>query len=117
MAVVVVQPFAVRSSLNCIRLMPDDKELPAIYAITAIGITISFAGIPRINAIKIIPSSPKSRAKGSKKFEHRASRVEPLNDRFAISQIRRPAGIAAITARPSTKTVRSRSERINILPI
>ena len=30
------------------------------------GITISFAGIPRIKASKMVPSRPKSRAKGSK---------------------------------------------------
>ena len=33
-----------------------------------IGNTISFAGMPKINAVKIYPSNPMSLAKGSKKF-------------------------------------------------
>ena len=39
------------------------------YAIIIIGITISLAGNPSMNAINITPSKPNSFAKGSKKLE------------------------------------------------
>lgn len=44
-------------------MLPVDK-----YAIIIIGITISFAGKPKMNPINIVPSRPMSFAKGSKKF-------------------------------------------------
>ena len=87
-----------------------------IYAITVIGITISLAGIPRINAIKITPSNPNRRAKGSKKSAQRESReLSPIKT-FAISQMIRPAGIAAMTALPNTNIVLSKIERISTFP-
>ena len=69
MAVRVVQPFAKKSSFISTRerlsvTVPWDK-----YDIIIIGITISFAGNPRMKARRITPSSPISRANGSKKFE------------------------------------------------
>ena len=88
-----------------------------IYAITVIGITISLAGMPRINAIKITPSNPKRRAKGSRNRAHNASNELSPIKLFAISQMIRPAGIAATTALPSTNIVLSKTERISTLPI
>ena len=82
-----------------------------------IGITISFAGNPRIKAKRITPSIPRSFAKGSKKPEQRASSVMPPKDRFAISHIASPAGAATTTALPSTNKVLSKMDLMKILPI
>lgn len=74
------------------------------------GITISFAGIPRIKASKMVPSRPKSRAKGSKHADIRVRSVWPPAMVFAISQISSPAGMAAVTALVSTSSVRWTTE-------
>ena len=66
--VAIADPFATKSSF--ISLSDDiSTRLPsAIYAIIIMGTTISFAGNPKINAIKITPSSPISDENGSKKL-------------------------------------------------
>ena len=74
------------------------REEPAVYDIIIIGTTISFAGIPRRKASKIVPSSPRNCAKGSKKPEADSSRETPFWETFARIQIRSPAGAAAIIA-------------------
>lgn len=81
------------------------------------GITISLAGSPRINAIRITPSIPRSLAKGSRKPEQWANRVMPFTCTFAMTQIKRPAGAATAMALPSTNRVRSKMERTITLPI
>ena len=76
------------------------------------GITISLAGSPNIKANKITPSSPKSVAKGFKKFaQWLKTELLPI-DIFAIIQIISPAGAATETLRPKTKSVLSKIERI-----
>ena len=65
-AVVHVHPFAQSKVLSSFRPASSIILEFAVYAIIIIGITISFAGNPRINAISITPSSPIKRAKGSR---------------------------------------------------
>ena len=50
-----------------------------IYAIIAIGSTISFAGKPNINANNITPSNPKKLANGSKKLDNNFVFAEEWN--------------------------------------
>lgn len=115
-AVSYVHPLETNSSLSCDRLLMSIKVLLDVYAIMMIGITISLAGNPRMNAIRITPSSPIKRANGSRKSEQMASGVVSPTRRFAISQISIPAGIAVITALPRTKAVLSKIDRIITLP-
>ena len=110
-AVSVVQPFSIKSSFISYRVrlsvtVPCDK-----YAIIIIGITISLAGKPSINARRITPSKPKSRAKGSKKPDAYAKSVVPETVTFAKIQITSPAGAATDIALPKTNRVLSRTER------
>ena len=81
-----------------------------------IGITISFAGNPKMNAIRITPSSPKRCANGSKNDAQYVSRFMPFTLAFAIIQIISPAGAATKAALESTKSVRSNIERTMIFP-
>lgn len=114
-AVVVVQPWAARRAFRVIRL-PGSVRLPCSkYAIRIRGITISLAGRPRMKAIRITPSNPMREAKGARKDAQRFRRLMPFIRRFAIAQIRIPAGMAAVIARPRMNRVRSRMERIRIL--
>ena len=82
-----------------------------------IGSTISLAGNPRMNAIKITPSNPISWANGSKKFAQWFSRLTPPTVTLAIPHSNIPAGAATATARPNTKRVRSQIDRTMTLPI
>ena len=66
--------------------------------------------------MRMTPSRPKRAAKGSRAAAQMDKRVLPCQVRLAISQMMRPAGAAAVTARPSTKSVRSRRERIRTGP-
>ena len=81
------------------------------------GTTISLAGKPRMKAIRITPSRPSSRAKGSRKPVQWFRMLTPPTVTLAQSQISRPAGAATATARPSTNSVRSSTERAMTLPI
>ncbi len=81
------------------------------------GTTISFAGKPRMNAVRMYPSIPRSRASGSRNAAHRASRLTPPGRRLASSQRTAPAGAATAAARRRTNSVRSRMERTMTLPI
>ena len=116
-AVTIVHPFETKSSFNWLRLLSSAKLPVAIYAMMIIGKTISFAGKPNINAIRITPSSPIRRANGSKNPVQWLSRLMPSTLTLASSQIISPAGAATITARLSTKSVLSNSERTSIFPI
>lgn len=82
-----------------------------------IGITISFAGRPKINANKMTPSIPIILAGISRKPEKYDSSVISLIFQFASTQRRIPAGAAVKTARPNTNIVLSKTERIITLPI
>ena len=67
-AVVAVHPFDINISFKSERLGISVIAPCDIYAISAIGLTISFAGKPNMNAINMIPSSPINCANGSKKL-------------------------------------------------
>ena len=69
------------------------------------GITISLAGNPRINAKSITPSRPINLPAGSRKSARYARSEEPPVLIFARHQIRRPAGAATTTALNRTKTI------------
>lgn len=116
-AVTGVHPLSKSSVFNCVRSWKSVRLPCAIYAIIMIGITISLAGNPKINAIKITPSSPMSWANGSRKPEQWASSDASPMWIFAISQISNPAGAATATALPSTNKVRSKMERRMTFPI
>ena len=82
-----------------------------------IGNTISFAGIPSINAVSIYPSNPINRANGSKKFAiYVRILISPMFI-FANNHITRPAGAATATALPSTNKVLSNIDLISTCPI
>ena len=109
-AVITVQPLFSRSCLSAGRLRAVMLSVER-YAIMAMGMTISFAGKPRIKARSRTPSKPMSRAKGSRNSEQMVSREDPSMERFAMHQISSPAGAATETARPKTNRVRSSRER------
>lgn len=116
-AVIHVHPLSISNCFNSVR-SSNSKIFPfAIYAIIMIGITISFAGKPRIKASRITPSIPKSFANGSKKPEQCASSVISPIQILAMSHMTRPAGAATDTARPRTKSVLSNIERTMTFPI
>ena len=65
-AVSPVQPLSTKIWRSVVR-SPSSESVPwERYAIMAMGRTISFAGKPKIKAVKMMPSIPKSLAKGSK---------------------------------------------------
>ena len=75
------------------------------------------AGSPSKKASNMTPSIPISSPSGSSVFAaNRNSDVSPT-ERFAASQISIPAGAATTAALPSTKIVRSNTDRISIRPI
>lgn len=76
-----------------------------------IGKTISLAGIPKIKANKITPSSPIRLAMGSRKVAVWVRILIPDISIFAINQMIKPAGIATIMARFRTVRVLSKIER------
>lgn len=66
--------------------------------------TISFAGIPSRNAIRITPESPMHAPSGSKTVAMPYRSVCPFTMIFWQSQITAPAGMATVTALASTKS-------------
>ena len=107
-AVTQVQPFEINNCFISKRLFISTRVPCDRYIITAIGITISFAGKPRIKAIKITPSIPIICAKGSKKSAQYLKRLTSPIWRFARTQIIRPAGAATATALFKTNKVLSK---------
>lgn len=113
----IVHPF-------CFKIFPISKVLSIStkepvdkYDIRIIGSTISFAGIPSINAVKIYPSNPISFAKGSKKFAiYERIDKSPIVT-FAKSHIIIPTGAATEIALPKTNNVLSKSDLTITLPI
>lgn len=67
----------------------------ARYVIIIIGITISFAGSPRIKARIITPSSPSSCPKGSRVFAMFIKRLVSFIVVFDSIHIIKPAGAEA----------------------
>lgn len=116
-AVIQVHPLSTKSCFKLSRLS-NSKMVPCdIYAIIIIGRTISLAGNPSINAIRITPSRPIYLANGSKNSVQWLSRPESPTVTFARIHIKSPAGAAIIIARPSTNKVLSKIERIITLAI
>lgn len=116
-AVIYVHPWLTNKSFNCTKslisvITPVDK-----YVIIMIGITISLAGKPNINANKITPSNPITLANGSKKLEQVVSKDTPPRFVFARIHINNPAGAATTIALPNTKRVLSQIERTMTFPI
>lgn len=115
--VVQLHPFATKIFFISKTLVISVKLPCAKYAIIIIGMTISFAGKPRMNAIKITPSSPISFANGSRKSAQVFSRLVSPHLILATSQISNPAGAATAAALPSTNRVRSKIDRTITFPI
>lgn len=112
-----VQPLSESRCLTAVRSVTAVMLPVAIYAITIMGITVSFAGNPSINAIKITPSSPIKRAGASSAVQQMLSRDAPPILTFAKIHIISPAGAATAAALPSTKSVLSKTELTIIRPI
>ena len=109
-AVIHVQPLSTNNCFNTDRLSSSSIFPFAIYAMMIIGITISFAGNPKIKARRITPSNPITLANGSKKSEQYARSVISPICTFAMTHMTSPAGAAIAIALPSTKSVRSNIE-------
>ena len=111
-----VQPLLTNRVFNSVKFSYSTKLPLHKYAIIIIGITISLAGKPNINAINITPSNPNSFAKGSKKlemwFKMLISEIITLDNIHSII----PAGAATIMALPKTNSVLSNIDRIITLP-
>ena len=110
-AVNVFHPFCNSKSLIKVRFVISVSTEPPEYAIIIIGTTISFAGKPKMKAISITPSSPKILPIGSKNCDAAVSSEIPPTVILLISHIISPAGTAAIIARESTNSVRSKTDR------
>ena len=113
-AVVCVHPFCEKSwyitekSLISLR-HPCDK-----YIIITIGRTISLAGNPRINPVRMAPSIPRNCPAGSRKTTISCKQLSPLYCTFARIHSTIPAGAENTTARRRTNHIFSRTELIKI---
>ena len=81
------------------------------------GSMISLAGKARRNASSTMPSRPMRSPRGWRKPARTASNGRPETARLDSSHSTAPAGMATVTARPRTKSVRSSRERTRTLPI
>ena len=116
-AVSKVQPLEIKIFPIILTFSISINVLFLKYPIKIIGKTISFAGIPRINPVKIYPSIPINLAKGFKKLAI-ISKIDELSMQILEnSQITMPAGAAIERALPKTNNVLSNKERTKILPI
>lgn len=84
---------------------------------TITGRMVSFAGKPRRNAARMIPSRPIIRPRGSKNPEISLSSDSPSIEILASSHSIMPVGAATHTALPRTNNVRSKTERMITLRI
>lgn len=113
----IVQPFCFRTSpiskiFSISTKLPVDK-----YDISIIGKTISFAGIPSINAVKTYPSNPIILANGSKNDAiYERIDISPIVI-FAKSHMIIPTGAATAIALPNTNSVLSKRDLIITFPI
>lgn len=80
------------------------------------GNTISFAGIPKMNAVKMYPSNPINCANGLRKFAIIVNKLSPFIPILANSQMTNPAGAATDMALPSTNNVLSKMDLTTIFP-
>lgn len=110
-------PLFMSRSCSVPMLSMPKRVLFDIYDIIMIGITISFAGHPKIKANRITPSSPISMANGSKKLEDISINVAPSTLILAINQITKPAGVATFIALARTNSVLSNIDLTITLPI
>jgi len=116
-AVMGVQPFCRNISLHSERFVISLNVPCDRYIIIIMGTTISLAGKPSIKASKIVPSSPICLPNGSRKSAVIFKSEESPMLMLASNHISIPAGAATAAARPRTKSVRSKTERMIILPI
>lgn len=116
-AVMGVQPFCRNISLHSERFVISLNVPCDRYIIIIMGTTISLAGKPSIKASKIVPSSPICLPNGSRKSAVIFKIEESPMLMLASNHISIPAGAATAAARPRTKSVRSKTERMIILPI
>ena len=97
-----VQPWLTNKSFKTVKLSNSTKVFVERYPISMIGTTISFAGKPSNKARIITPSSPKITPTGFKiDTKWFKTEIPPILT-LAITQISTPAGIATLTALPST---------------
>ena len=82
----------------------------------SMGITISFAGSPSMNAMSIYPSRPMSLLKGFKNNAECDNKLKSPIVIFAIIHIINPAGAATIIALAKTNKVLSNIECTITLP-
>lgn len=115
-AVIMFQPLAIKIFLISYTFDISTNSPVDKYAISIIGITISFAGKPKINAIKITPSIPNKLANGFKKVVQCVSILTPDIFKLANIHINIPAGSATEIALPSTNSVLSNKERTITFP-
>lgn len=115
-AVTGVHPFATKSSLTEESAPTSVKTVPEPYIIIISGITISLAGNPIMNAVKIVPSSPINLPRGSSVEDICAKTDKSFISMFEANQIINPAGAAAVIARPRTKRVLSKMDLTMIFP-
>lgn len=111
-----VQPFSMRSIFNdeMSRFVSFDSD---IYAIIAIGITISFAGNPSIKASNITPSNPNNFANGSRVEDNCFKRDISFMYMFESNHMIIPMGAATIIALPKTFNVLSKIDLTITFPI
>lgn len=97
--------------------MSSARELASViwpvdrYVMSMMGMTISLAGSPRMNASRMMPSKPRYQANGSRNRAMCCKRLASEITMLAKSQITAPAGAAMMTARLRTNKVRSMIER------
>lgn len=107
-AVVAVHPLETSSVARSARELASISKPVDKYPISVRGRTISLAGKPKINASRITPSSPISRANGSREEANTAKRGVPEMPTLPSTQIITPAGAATKIARHKTNNVRSK---------
>ena len=115
-AVMYVQPFLISNNFNEVKSRDVNFD-SFIYIIMAMGITISFAGNPRINASSMTPPRPNVFANGSKNKDICFITDKPFMLIFESIHISSPIGADMITARANIWSVLSNMERIITLPI
>lgn len=110
------KPFSEKSTAVSER-EPSLERVSPEYPMAITGRAISFAGREKTNPESIVPSRPKSFAKGSRKPAKSSSTVFSPKKEFEHSQIITPAGAATVIALPRILRVRSKTERTITFPI
>ena len=103
-----VQPFAARIRPKDASPVVSVSAVDDEYAMRRMGRTISFAGRPRMKAVRMNPSSPITRAAGCSVWAVDVRMLAPAGVvMLARAHTTAPAGAATINARRSTRSVRS----------